>query len=103
MTLHVNIDEPQVLIELVEAARRGEAVLLERDGVPQARIVPIHVMSRQEKEEIAARRVVNIGIMADKYRHLHGTDALTVPPSMTDEEIEERFQRKFGAPYPSDD
>jgi len=100
MTLHANIDEPQVqLTELVEAARRGEEVLLEQGGVAQARIVPIHIMSRQDKEEIAARRIANIGIFREKYA---GVD-LTVPPSMTDDEIEERFKRKFGAPYPSDD
>jgi len=50
-------------------------------------------------EEAARRRVANIGKFREKYAGLD----LTVPPSMTDEEIEERFQRKFGAPFPSDD
>ena len=39
------------------------------------------------------------GALKAKYAHVRPKD-LDVPPSMTDEELEERFQRKFGAPSP---
>ena len=54
--------------------------------------MPIKEGSRAERDEIARRRVANLGYLRDKYR---GVD-LTVPPSMTDEEAEERYRRKFG-------
>lgn len=99
MTIHVNIGEAKTrLSELVAAALRGEEVVLQKAGVPQARIVPLPKAEQARREEIAARRMAAIGMFADKYRHLHGTAALDVPPSMTDEELEERFQRKFGPP-----
>jgi len=93
MTIHVNIGEAKTrLSQLLAAALRGEEVILQKAGVPQAKLVPIEEASRAQREEIARRRVANIGIYRDKYR---GMD-LTVPPSMTDEELEERYNRKFG-------
>jgi prevent-host-death family protein len=93
MTIHVNIGEAKTrLSQLLAAALRGEEVILQKAGVPQAKLVPIEEASRAEREEIARRRVANIGKYRDKYR---GFD-LTVPPSMTDEEVEERYRRKFG-------
>jgi len=99
MTIHVNIGEAKTrLSELLAAALRGEEVVLQKAGVPQARIVPLPKAEQARREEIAAKRMAAIGMFAEKYRHLHGTDALTVPPAMTDEEVEERDRRKFGAP-----
>jgi len=95
MTIHVNIGEAKArLSALVEAALRGEEVILQKAGVPKLKLVPIEEADRLEREEVARRRVANIGIFREKYA---GMD-LTVPPSMTDEEVEARFQRKFGAP-----
>jgi antitoxin (DNA-binding transcriptional repressor) of toxin-antitoxin stability system len=97
MTIHINIGEAKTqLSKLVAAALAGEDVVLQKAGVPQARIVPLTEAEAARREAIAAKRKAAFGIWADKYRHLHGTDALDVPSSMTDEEVEERFQRKFG-------
>jgi prevent-host-death family protein len=97
MTIHVNIGEAKTrLSELIAAALRGEEVVLDKAGAPQVRLTPIVEAEEARCNEIAARRKAAFGMFADKYRHLHGTDALDVPPSMTDEEVEERFRRKFG-------
>jgi len=97
MTIHVNIGEAKTrLSELVAAALRGEEVIVQRDGQPKVRLVPLPEAEEIEKAARAAKRAAAIGFLADKYRHLHGTDALDVPPSMTDEEYEERIERKFG-------
>ena len=99
MTKHVNIGEAKTrLSELVAAAMRGEEVILDKAGAPQVKLVPVAEAEKARREELAARRKAAFGMYADKYRHLHGSDALDVPPSMTDEELEERFQRKFGTP-----
>ena len=99
MTIHVNIGEAKTrLSKLVAAALRGEEVVLDKAGEPQVKLVPVAEAERARREAIAARRKAALGIWADKYRYLHGSDALDVPPSMTDQEVEERFQRKFGAP-----
>lgn len=99
MTIHVNIGDAKTrLSELLAAALRGEEVVLQKAGVPQARIVPLDSARQRSREEVAARRSAAIGMFAEKYKHLHGTDALDVPPSMTDKELEARYRRKFGAP-----
>ena len=99
MAIHVNIGEAKTrLSSLIAAAMRGEEVIVDKSGEPQVMLVPVAQAEQVRREEMAAKRKAAFGILADKYRHLHGSDALDVPPSMTDEEIEERFQRKFGAP-----
>ena len=97
MTIHVNIGEAKTrLSELVAAALRGEEVIVQRDGQPKVRLVALPEAEALEREALAAKRRAAFGFLADKYRHLHGTDALDVPPSMTDEEYEQRIERKFG-------
>lgn len=93
MTIHVNIGEAKTrLSELVAAALRGEEVILQKAGIPKLKLVPIDEANRAEREEIARRRVANIGIFREKYA---GVD-FDAPPSMTDEEVEARYKRKFG-------
>jgi prevent-host-death family protein len=97
MTIHVNIGEAKTrLSELVAAALRGEEVVLQRAGEPQVVLTPVAAAEQRRRQEIGARRKAAFGFLADKYRHLHGTDALDVPPSMTDEEYEARIKRKPG-------
>ena len=98
MTIHVNIGEAKTrLSELVAAALRGEEVVLNKAGAPQVKLVPMAGAELARREAITAKRVAAFGIWADKYRHLHGSAALDVPLSMTDEELGERALRKFGA------
>ena len=100
MTIHVNIGEAKTrLSELVAAALRGEDVVLDKAGAPQVKLVPLPEAEQARREEIAAKRKAAFGALAAKYAHLRPEDTI-VPPSMTDDEIEERFQRKFGAPSP---
>ena len=96
MTIHVNIGEAEKrLSELVAAAVRGEEVVLSEDGEPQVRLVavPLREKSVVDRDEIIARRRVALGMWKDKLPA--DFDAF---PSMTDDELEERWQRKGYAP-----
>ena len=100
MTIHVNIGEAKTrLSELVAAALRGEEVVLQKAGEPKVRLVALPAAAALEDEARAAKRRAAIGFAREKYAHLP-PEAFDVPPSMTDEELEERYQRKFGAPTP---
>lgn len=92
MTIHVNIGEAKArLSQLVEAALKGQDVILQKAGVPKLKLVPIEDAERAERQAVARRRMANIGKHRDKYRDID----LTVPPSLTDAEIEARYKRKF--------
>ena len=99
MTIHVNIGEAKTRLSelLAAAAARGEEVVVNKAGVPFATIVPRPEAMALECEARAAKRKAAIGFAREKYAHLP-PEAFDVPPSMTDEEVEERYQRKFGAP-----
>ena len=93
MTIRVNIGEAKTrLSELVAAAVRGEEVVLAKAGEPQVRLVAVTQKSQAEREAIVARRLATLGIWKD----LLTEDESIVPPSMTDKELEERWNRKFG-------
>lgn len=96
MTIHVNIGEAKTrLSELVAAALRGEEVIVQRDGEPKVRLVPLQEAAEIEKAARAAKRAAAFGCLAEKYAG-YPPEAFDVPPSMTDEEYEERIKRKFG-------
>lgn len=98
MTVHVNIGEAKTrLSELVAAVLRGEDVVLDKAGEPKVRLVALPEALALENEARAAKRRAAIGFAREKYKNLP-PEAFDVPPSMTDEEYEERIQRKFGAP-----
>lgn len=69
--------------------------MVDKSGKSPVKLAPTARAKQPDLAAIAAKRKAALGALADKYRHLLGTDALDVPPSMTDEELEERFQRKF--------
>ena len=77
--------------------RDGSDVIVQRDGQPKVRLVPLPEAEQIEKAARAAKRAAAIGFAREKYQHLP-PEAFDVPPSMTDEEYEERIRRKFGAP-----
>ena len=57
MTLHVNIGEAKTrLSQLVAAALRGEQVVLDRNGEPQVRLVPIGQAVESERQRVADQR-----------------------------------------------
>ena len=93
MAIEVDIAEAENrLSELVAAAVRGEEVILSMAGVPLARLVPVAQKTEGKREAVVARRLATLGV----WKGRTGTDNVTVPPSMTDEAMEERWQRKFG-------
>ena len=97
MTIHVNIGKAKTtLSRLVDAAVSGEDIVLDKAGHPKVRLVPVPEAIQIEREVRAAKRSAALGFAYEKYKHLP-PEAFDVPPSMTDEELEERFQRKFGA------
>lgn len=93
MTIHVNIGDAKTrLSELIAAAVRGEEVVLDRAGQPQVRLVPVAEASEQERARKGSKRREFFGSWAKAFKG-HSTD---IGPSMSDEEVEERWQRKFG-------
>ena len=93
MTIHVNIGEAKTrLSQLVAAAVRGEEVVLDRAGLPQVRLVPVAQANEAELARINAKRKAFLGSFAGAFK---GYSA-DIGPSMTDEEVEERWARKFG-------
>ena len=61
MTIHVNIGEAKTrLSALLAAARRGEEVIINRNGKPDARLVPVDEGERLQ--EIAAKRRAAFGM-----------------------------------------
>jgi prevent-host-death family protein len=95
MTIHVNIGEAKArLSELIAAAIAGEVVVLNKAGVPAARIIPDPDAVKQHHSEIAARRKALYG----KYAGRFTKEELTIPDERVDEYLDERFERKFGHP-----
>lgn len=93
MTIHVNIGQAKTrLSELVAAAVRGEEVVLAKAGDPQVRLVPVAERQELDNTARAAKRRSALGM----WKGVITAEQATIPPSMTDEELEERWNRKFG-------
>lgn len=70
MTVHVNIGEAKTrLSQLVAAALRGEQVVLDRNGEPQVRLVPVTQAVESERHRIAEQRRSFIGEWAPTFAH----------------------------------
>jgi antitoxin (DNA-binding transcriptional repressor) of toxin-antitoxin stability system len=94
MTINVNIGEAKTrLSELVTLALAGEEVVLQKAGVPKLVLMRVEDAERMKREEMARRRVANIGKYRDAYAGLDlSLDALKAERG----ELEERYRRKFG-------
>lgn len=93
MTKHFNVGEAKAqLSKLIDAAVRGEDVVIDRAGKPKVKLVPTESAITEDAERIAAKRAAFIGSWKEAFE---GWDT-EIGPSMTDQEVEERFQRKFG-------
>ncbi|MEZ5696420.1 MAG: type II toxin-antitoxin system prevent-host-death family antitoxin [Sphingomonadaceae bacterium] len=58
MTIHFNIGEAKAqLSKLIAAALRGEEVVIDKDGVPQVRLMP--VAERREADLAERERKIN--------------------------------------------
>jgi antitoxin (DNA-binding transcriptional repressor) of toxin-antitoxin stability system len=68
MTIHVNIGEAKTrLSELLRAIRSGERVIIQRDGMPEAELVPAEQGQSLTREQIAARRRSAVGMFSQAY------------------------------------
>jgi antitoxin (DNA-binding transcriptional repressor) of toxin-antitoxin stability system len=94
MTIHVNIGQAKTrLSELLAAALRGEEVVLQKAGVPKARLVALPEAEQARREEIAAKRKAAFGMFREQARDYdHSLEALKADRGDSDE----RFRRKFG-------
>ena len=93
MTRHFNIGEAKAkLSQLIAAALRGEDVVIDHHGKPQVRLVPVAEASEQERARKGSKRREFFGSWAKAFEG-HSTD---IGPSMSDEDVEERWLRKFG-------
>jgi prevent-host-death family protein len=95
MTKHFNVGEAKAqLSKLIDAAVRGEDVVIDRAGKPRVRLVPTESPDNDtERQKRAAKRQSAFGMWRDAFSNWEDVD---IGPSMTDEEVEERWQRKFG-------
>lgn len=98
MTIHVTIGKDEIhLSELMAAAQRGEEVLLDTVDGHRVRLTPVIAdipLTEEQVEARAAKRRAAFGMWRDKYETLQDLDLSVFKTS--DEEIEERYRRKFG-------
>lgn len=97
MTIRVNIGEAKTrLSELVAASLRGEEIVLQKAGVPQARIIAIPEALRRTNAEIAARRVAAFG----KYKkEFEGFDVSLEALKADRPDPDEKWRRKLDPDY----
>jgi antitoxin (DNA-binding transcriptional repressor) of toxin-antitoxin stability system len=94
MTVHVPIGEAETrLAELVAAAVRGDEVILDQAGQPQVRLLPVKRAQMLTPDQIRAKRLSAFGM----WKGL-APEQIDIGPSMTDDEVDERWRRKFGPP-----
>lgn len=68
MTIHVNIGEAKTrLSKLIAAALRGEEIVVDKDGKPQVRLVPVESASEEERQRLAAKRRAAFGMWAKEF------------------------------------
>lgn len=95
MTKHFNVGEAKAqLSKLIAAAKRGEEVFIDHAGVPVARLIAVEDSKKAELQRIGEKRRKAFGMWRDAFKDW--PDEKWMGPSMTDEEVEERWVRKFG-------
>ncbi|MCR2832554.1 type II toxin-antitoxin system Phd/YefM family antitoxin [Parerythrobacter lacustris] len=94
MTIHVNIGEAKTrLSELLRAMRAGERVIIQRDGKPEAELVPPRITQPLTREQIAERRRSAFGMYKDAFKGADlGLEAIKRDRADPDED----YERKFG-------
>jgi prevent-host-death family protein len=95
MTIYVNIGEAKARFsELVNAAVRGEEVIIAKAGVPTIKWVPLKEASDAEKVRISERRKAAFGMYKKEFE---GFDLSSEALKSERGDPEERFERKFGS------
>ena len=86
MTIHVNIGEAKSrLSQLIAAAKRGEKVVIDRDGEPEVELTP--VVSESDKERRRKHLQAFLGSRRGAVTP-RGLD-LIAQPSFSDEELDD--------------
>lgn len=95
MTIHVNIGEAKTrLSELLRAIRAGERVIIQRDGKPEAELIPARSDQPITREQIAARRAAAFGMYREAFA---GCDTSLEALKADRVDSDERMRRKFDA------
>ena len=95
MTIHVNIGEAKTrLSELLRRVREGERVLIQRDGLPEAELIPARPTAQLSRDERAARRRSAFGMYKDAFK---GADLSLEALKADRGDPDERYEHKFGA------
>jgi len=95
MTIHVNIGEAKTrLSELLRAMHAGERVIIQRDGKPEAELVPAGTARQLTREEIAAKRRAAFGMYKEAFK---GFDTSLENLKADRVDSDERLRRKLGA------
>ena len=82
MTIHVNIGEAKTrLSQLIAAAKRGEKVIIARDGVPEVELTAVD--PERDKAERRARLIAFMGSVKGPV-----DDSIWLDPNFTDEELD---------------
>lgn len=69
MTIHVNIGEAKTrLSELLRAMHRGERIIIQRDGLPEAELIPARQTQPLTREQIAAKRRSAFGMYRETFK-----------------------------------
>lgn len=94
MTIHVNIGEAKTrLSELLRAMQAGERVIIQRDGKPEAELVPAREGRKLTREEIAGRRRAAFGLYKEAFA---GFDTSLGNLKGDRVDSSERMRRKLG-------
>lgn len=90
MTIHVNIGEAKTrLSQLIAAAKRGEKVVINRNGEPEIELTPVD--PKREKSE----RRAQIKAFAGSLRGQVGDLDIFSEPSFTEEELDKMIGPDF--------
>ncbi|MGB3722113.1 MAG: type II toxin-antitoxin system prevent-host-death family antitoxin [Pacificimonas sp.] len=95
MAISVNVGEAKARFsELLNAALDGQDVVVMKAGEPQIRFLAIAEASEKKRLAVEARRRALYGRHKGKFSEAR----LTVPGEISDDDLDERFERKFGHP-----
>ncbi|MCX9148630.1 type II toxin-antitoxin system Phd/YefM family antitoxin [Erythrobacter sp. WG] len=95
MAIHVNIGDSRIrLSELLRAVQAGERVNIQRDGKPEAEIIPARETPPLTREQIAAKRRAAFGMYREAFK---GAD-LSLEALKADRIDPDEYERKFDNP-----
>lgn len=96
MTIHVNIGEAKTrLSELIRAMQAGERVIIQRDGKPEAELVPLQAQQPETRQQLAAKRRAAFGMYREAFK---GADLSLAALKQDRRDPDSDYEQSFGAP-----